>query len=156
MSLVATYRKARRDEEMMRLRRLLALRAMLAEGMTQREIAEVLGVSQPAISQQLKATRELDTVHSETLFDAAAPVLRALAEQHGYSRLAAFGSVARHDAAADSDIDLIVECPPGTSTFGFLRFKELLERVLGREIDLVDYGGLKSMDDDIRREAVVV
>jgi predicted nucleotidyltransferase len=90
------------------------------------------------------------------LFDAAAPVLRALAEQHGYSRLAAFGSVARHEAAADSDIDLIVESPPGTSTFGFLRFKELLERVLGREIDLVDYGGLKSMDDDIRREAVVV
>jgi predicted nucleotidyltransferase len=156
MNLVATYRNARREEGLVRLRRLLTLRAMLAEGMTQREIAEVLGVSQPAISQQLKATRDLDAVHPETLFDAAAPVLRALAEQHGYSRLAAFGSVARHEGAADSDIDLIVESPPGTSTFGFLRFKELLERVLGREIDLVDYGGLKPMDEDIRREAVLV
>jgi predicted nucleotidyltransferase len=31
----------------------------------------------------------------------------------------------------------------------------LLERVLRRQIDLVDYGGLKpTLDDDIRREAV--
>jgi uncharacterized protein len=30
-------------------------------------------------------------------------------------------------------------------------------QVLGREIDVVDYGGLKStLDDDIRREAVLL
>jgi uncharacterized protein len=60
-------------------------------------------------------------------------------------------------ARQDSDIDLLVEAPEGASSFGFIRFKQLLERVLGREIDLIDYGGLKpKLDDDIRREAVLL
>lgn len=35
--------------------------------------------------------------------------------------------------------------------------EQLLEQVLGREVDLVSYGGLKAkLDDDIRREAVLL
>ena len=52
--------------------------------------------------------------------------------------MAVFGSVARHQARADSDIDLIVEAPDGTSTFDFVGFKQLIEQVLGREVDLID------------------
>lgn len=79
-----------------------------------------------------------------------------MAAEHGYTRLAVFGSVARHRARPDSDIDLIVEAPGGTSSFDFIRFRQLIEQVLGREIDLVEYGGLKPrLDDDIRREAVL-
>jgi predicted nucleotidyltransferase len=157
MSLLAEYRDARRDEDVARLRRALALRAMVATGMSQRQIAEEVGVSQPAVSQQLKFAPKLDGVHPEVLLNAAAPILKALAADHGYTRLAVFGSVARREARPDSDIDLIVEAPKGTSTFGFIRFKQLIERVLGREIDLIDYGGLKpKFDDDIRREAVLL
>lgn len=153
----AEYRAARRDEDVARLRRILALRAMAAGGMSQREIAEAMGITQPAVSQQLKFAPELDSVHPEFLFEAAAPILRALATEHGYSRLAVFGSVARRQARPDSDIDLIVEAPIGTSSFDFIRFKRLIERVLGRGVDLVDYGGLKpKLDDDIRRAAVPV
>jgi hypothetical protein len=116
-----------------------------------------LGVTQPAVSQQLKFGPELDTVHPEVLLEAAAPTLKALAAEHGYSRLAVFGSVARHEARKDSDIDLLVETPDGTSSFDFIRFKQLIEQVLGREVDLVSYGGLKAkVDDDIRREAVLL
>ena len=65
--------------------------------------------------------------------------------------------MARREAGQDSDIDLLVEAPEGTSSFGFIRFKQLFEQVLGRQIDLVDYGGLKPrLDDDIRREAVLL
>jgi len=157
MSLLAAYRGARRDENLARLRRALALRAMAATGMSQRQIAEALGISQPAVSQQLKFAPELGTVHPESLVEAAAPILRALADEHGYTKLAVFGSVARHQAGADSDIDLLVEAPEGTSSFGFIRFKQLLEQTLGREIDLMTYGGLKPrLDDDIRREAVLL
>lgn len=157
MTLVAEYRDARREEDVARLRRVLALRAMVANGMSQRQIADALGVSQPAVSQQLKLARELNAVHPRVLVDAAGPVLKALAVDRGYSRLAAFGSVARGTARPDSDIDLIVESPPGTSSFEFLRFKQLIEQVLGREVDLIDYGGLKpKIDDDIRREAVLL
>jgi uncharacterized protein len=157
MPLVAEYRDARREEEVARLRRSLSLRAMVATGMSQRQIADALGVSQPAVSQQLKSVSQLDAVHPQVLLDAAGPVLKALAADLGFTRLAVFGSVARGTARPDSDIDLIVESPPGTSSFEFLRFKQLLEEVLGREVDLIDYGGLKpKIDDDIRREAVLL
>jgi uncharacterized protein len=157
MTGLAAYSAARRDEWIARLRRLLALRAIAATGMSQRQVAEALGVTQPAVSQQLKAARELDGVDTEVLLEAAGPVLTALAAEHGYSRLAVFGSLARGQATGDSDIDLLVEAPEGTSTFDFLRFRRLLENVLGRKIDLVSYGGLKPVvDDDIRREAVML
>jgi predicted nucleotidyltransferase len=135
----------------------LALRAMVASGMSQREIAAELGVSQPAVSQQLKAAQDQTRLHPEALVEAAGPVLRSVAEDAGYRRLAVFGSVARGDARFDSDIDLVVDAPEGTSSFGFIRFKRVLEQILGREIDLVDYGGLKPrLDDDIRRDAVLL
>lgn len=157
MAMLAEYLEARHDEDVARLRRLLALRAMAATGMSQREIAAALGVSQPAVSQQLKAAQDLSRVHPEALVEAAAPVLRRLAEESGYGRLAVFGSVARGEARQDSDIDLLVESPEGASSFGFIRFKQLIERVLGRQVDLVDYGGLKpTLDDDIRHEAVLL
>jgi predicted nucleotidyltransferase len=157
MTLLGEYRAARRDEEVARLRRVLALRAMVAAGMSQRQIAESLGVTQPAVSQQLRHAPELDDVHPEVLLEAAAPILKTLAADHGYTRIAVFGSLARHQARRDSDIDLIVEAPEGTSSFGFIRFKRLIEQVVGREIDLIDYGGLKPrVDDDIRREAVLL
>lgn len=157
MELVVEYLGARHDEEVARLRRVLALRAMVATGLSQREIAAALGISQPAVSQQLRAASDLSSVHPEKLVQAAAPVLRRLAEDAGYGRLAVFGSVARREAGQDSDIDLLVEAPEGASSFEFIRFKQLLERVLGRQIDLVDYGGLKpKLDDDIRRDAVML
>jgi len=130
---------------------------MAALGMSQRQIAQAVGISQPAVSQQLNHAPELDGVHPEFLLDAAAPVLRTLAAEQGYFRLAVFGSVAKREARSDSDIDLVVEAPVGTSSFGFVRFKQLLEQVLGRGVDLVEYGGLKpGLDDDIVREAVLL
>jgi predicted nucleotidyltransferase len=157
MTLLAAYRDARRDEDVARLRRVLALRAMVASGLSQRQIGEALGITQPAVSQQLKFAPELDDVHPEVLIEAGAPVLTSLAADRGYTQLAVFGSIARRQARPDSDIDLIVQAPEGTSSFEFIRFKQLLEQVLGRDIDLIEYGGLKPrLGDDIRREAVLL
>ncbi|MFS3127732.1 nucleotidyltransferase domain-containing protein [Nocardioides sp. Bht2] len=157
MALVDEYLEARRDEDVAWLRRVLALRAMVATGRSQRQIAEALGITQPAVSQQLKSAGIVREAHPEVLVQAAAPVLKSLAQERGYRNLAVFGSVARGQAREDSDIDLIVESPEGTSSFGFVEFKLLIEEVLGREVDLIDYGGLKPrLDDDIRREAVAL
>lgn len=157
MELLADYLGARHDEDVARLRRVLALRAMVAIGTSQREIAAVLGISQPAVSQQLSAASDLSSVHPEKLIEAAAPVLRRLAEDAGYRRFAVFGSVARQEARLDSDIDLLVEAPEETSSLDFIKFKQTIEQVLGRRVDLVDYGGLKpKLDDDIRRDAVLL
>jgi predicted nucleotidyltransferase len=93
----------------------------------------------------------------QVLLTAAAPVLKALAHTRGFTRLAVFGSLARGEARADSDIDLLVRVPKGTSSFDLVRFQQLLEHVLSRPVDLVEYGGLKAgLDDDIRREAVLL
>ena len=68
-----------------------------------------------------------------------------------------FGSVARHQARQDSDIDLLVEPPPDTSIGDLLAMRELFEQILGRPVDLITYGGLKpGLDDDILREAVLL
>lgn len=157
MALIAEYHAARRDEEVARVRRVLALRAMLATGMSQRRIAEAIGVSQPAVSQQIKWAPTMDEVSPGLLLEAAAPVLKALATERGYRDLAVFGSLARKQAQPHSDIDLLVRAPKGASSFDFVAFKMLVEQVLGREVDLVDYGGLRSpLDDDIRRDAVLL
>jgi predicted nucleotidyltransferase len=56
----------------------------------------------------------------------------------GVSRLALFGSVARDAAHADSDVDLLVEFGAGEKTYDhFLDLAELLERTLGRRVELV-------------------
>jgi hypothetical protein len=53
-------------------------------------------------------------------------------------RIAVFGSVARGDANADSDVDLLVEFEPGGKSFDrFLALSDLLEDLLGRRVDLV-------------------
>ena len=137
-----------------RLRRLVALRAMLATGSSTDEVAAALGLSTSAVRLELGDATGLDFVHPEVLLAAASPVLRTLAESHGYDRIAVFGSAARGEAHESSDIDLLVQPPAGTSTFAFLRFKRVLERTLGAPVDLVSYGSLRPrIDDDIRRDA---
>ncbi len=156
MSLVMDYRDARRSESVSRLRRVIALRAMLASGKSQREVAGLVGLSQPAESQQLRFAPDLQQFDPATVLEAAAPVLKTLAAERGYTRLAVFGSVARGQARPDSDIDLLVKATAGTSSFDLVKFQLLLEKILDRAVDLVEYGGLKSGLDDIKREAVLL
>jgi hypothetical protein len=108
MGLVDEYEGARAAEDAARLRRAVALREMVATGMTQREIADAVHVSQPAVGQQLKSAPDPAGVEPSALMTAATPVLRALVEERGYSRLALFGSLAHGEGRRDSDIDLIV------------------------------------------------
>jgi len=73
--------------------------------------------------------------------EAALKVLRVhkqeLEERYGVTRLGIFGSVARDEAADESDVDVIVEMAP--DLFGRVSLKEELERILGAEVDLVRY-----------------
>ena len=150
------YQAARSAESLARLRRALALRALLADDMTQREVAAALGVSQPAISQQYSASAVAEA-DASSLIEAGRSILRALAEQRGFTDLAVFGSVARNDAGPDSDIDLLVRPPAGATITDLRKLGELFASVLGRPVDLVSYGGLRrGIDDDVLREAVLL
>jgi predicted nucleotidyltransferase len=148
---------AQHSEALVRLRRTLVLRMMVASGASQREAAAAIGISQSAVSRQLQRAPALKSVRPDVLLNAAAPGLRSWAEEHGYCRLAVFGSLARGDARDDSDIDLLVDAPPGTSSFDFVRFQQLIETVIGRKVDLISYGGLRAgLDSDVRREAILL
>lgn len=156
MPLPLEYERAVRDGELARLHRVLAVRAMLAEGESQREVAKRLGVTQPAISYQVARDRT-DGVRPSDLIAAGRSVLRQVAEQRGFTDLAVFGSAARGDYRPDSDIDMLVQPPPGADLFDMLHMEEVLEAVLGRRVDLVSYRGLDPRRDrDIFRDKVLL
>lgn len=65
---------------------------------------------------------------------AAADEIRGL----GVGRLALFGSFARSEARAESDVDLLVEFAPERKSFdAFMLLYDLLEERLGRRVELV-------------------
>jgi len=57
--------------------------------------------------------------------------------------LSVFGSVARDEATADSDIDILVEYTEVPGIFRFLQLKDYLEEITGVPVDLVTEKGLK-------------
>jgi predicted nucleotidyltransferase len=71
--------------------------------------------------------------------------------------LAVFGSVARGTSRKNSDIDLLVEAPKGTTIGDLIGLRETFASILARPVDLVTYASLSpGIDDDIRREAVLL
>lgn len=61
----------------------------------------------------------------------------------GVRRLALFGSFARGEASAGSDVDILVEFGAEQKTYDrFLELSELLERLLQRRVEVVTTEGL--------------
>lgn len=156
MTLIEEYQRAERDTEIARLRRVMSLRAMLVEGQSQRELARLFGLTQPAISYQVSRKRT-EGVLPRQLIIAGGSVLREVAENHGFRNLSVFGSAAREDDRVDSDVDLIVTPPEGADLFDMIHLEESLSTILGREIDLVSSRGLDPHKDrDVFKDKVVL
>ena len=73
--------------------------------------------------------------HRTKLIDAAAAV--------GVTNLRVFGSVARGQDHADSDLDLLADFPGDIGLIGLGRLREQLERILGTAVDIVSVNDLK-------------
>lgn len=69
--------------------------------------------------------------------------LIAAAAAHGIQNLRVFGSVARGEDRPDSDVDLLVDLPPGLSLCGLARAEADLEAILGTRVDLISAADLK-------------
>jgi predicted nucleotidyltransferase len=70
---------------------------------------------------------------------------------------AVFGSVARGDANASSDIDVLVELEPeaGISLYDLMGVELRLTEVFGRKVDVVSKRGLRPrLDDSLLEDAV--
>src|SRR5512133_3579877 len=66
-----------------------------------------------------------------------------MAEQFGVQSLALFGSVARDEATAKSDVDLLVEFNRPVGYFGLFALQDYLEKLLGCPVDLGTPDSLK-------------
>ncbi len=63
--------------------------------------------------------------------------------KHGITRAGVFGSFARGEDTAQSDVDILVEIPHAHGLFEFLGIKHELEDVLQKKVDLIEYAGIK-------------
>lgn len=82
--------------------------------------------------------------------------IRSVVRRHKGRSVAVFGSVARGDERAGSDIDFLVEFERGSSLFDLMHVEDELSELLSRPVDVISVGGLKARDDHIRREAVAL
>lgn len=79
----------------------------------------------------------------------------ALAEKNQLRDVRVFGSMARGDAHAESDVDLLVTRIPGTSGLTIFGLEIDVQELLGRPVDVVTEGGLpRTFRERVLREAV--
>ena len=88
-----------------------------------------------------------------------APELIKIAYRYGIVKIRVFGSVARGEATAKSDVDFLVDLREGASLFGVAGFSYEIENLLGVPVDVVPSTLLAQIDDrefalNIQREAV--
>jgi predicted nucleotidyltransferase len=81
---------------------------------------------------------------------------RPLLDTFGVARLSLFGSFARDEACATSDVDLLVEFSRPIGLFAFSRLQRQLGERLGRRVELVTPAALKpQLRDAIIHEAMI-
>jgi uncharacterized protein len=97
-------------------------------------------------------TMLLDDLHQQS------QALHRLAQLHGAKRLRVFGSVARRQERADSDIDFLVELPRGYSLFKQrLPLTQGLADLLHRRVEVIPEHELSPhLREAILREAVEI
>lgn len=88
-----------------------------------------------------------------SLLQAAEPELK----NRGVESLAVFGSVARGDHDAGSDLDILVDFSRPVGLFEFIRLKAFLERITNCRVDLVTRDAIRpELREAIIKEAVDV
>ena len=78
-----------------------------------------------------------------------------IAGQHGGRNVRIFGSRARRDSSATSDLDILIELQPNSTLLDLIAIKQDLEDLLGCKVDVVTESSLSPyIKDDILKGAV--
>ncbi|MHC4071853.1 MAG: nucleotidyltransferase family protein [Planctomycetota bacterium] len=79
----------------------------------------------------------------------------AIASKHGAYNIRIFGSVARGEAGADSDIDFLIDAGPTTSSWFPAGLILDLEEILGQRVEVVTTKALNPhIREHVLREAI--
>ena len=135
-SVVSEYEAGKRQPALPTLARLVAATGHDLKLGLERSDPSVRGLPDTPLGRRLRQHRKalLEAVHSA-----------------GASNLRVFGSVARGEDNTDSDVDLLVDLPEGTSLFAVLALEGTLERILKVDVDLASVANLKPR---VRAEAL--
>lgn len=142
------------DELHARSRKILidSVRSGAEAGLSQRQISEAVGRSQPEVSRLLRFHGRTDL--GRTLDRHRAPLLRLLAAA-GARNVRVFGSIARGDDGPRSDIDLLVDFDKPLSLFDLSRLEAMAAALIGVSVDVVPSANLRSnVVESILAEAV--
>lgn len=83
--------------------------------------------------------------------------LRELLNRHRFTNPEVFGSIARGEDHEGSDVDILVDIPPGTSIIDIIRIQHELEDLLGVPVDLVPRNDLKDrVRDGATKDAIAL
>jgi predicted nucleotidyltransferase len=93
----------------------------------------------------------LDTIRREKRTE----IVR-LGDLYGARNIRVFGSVARGDNHAASDVDLLVEMDQGRTLFDLAGFVADAQDLLGVHVDVVTVGGLRYLRDRVLAEAIPI
>jgi len=89
----------------------------------------------------------------KSIYSAVKPYLK----EYGISRIAVFGSYAKGENTQDSDIDLLVDIKKNYGILKFITLKQLIEKKLGKRVDLVEFQCLEPLiKDDILKQAITI
>lgn len=106
-----------------------------------------------SVNDTLKRLLRQPAQDARSIFDAHRAPIEAILRRHKLRGLVAFGSRARGDATAASDLDLAARAAPGASPLAFLAAEADLEAELGVSVNLVEQPNPR-LDAMIRREGV--
>lgn len=126
--MVSSYEAGKRQPALATLSKLIEATGHTLTLGLQRSDPSVRGLPNSPLGRKLRQ-------HRQSLLDAVADA--------GGSNLRVFGSVARGQDTADSDIDLLVDLPEGTGLFALLELEGKLTRILHVDVDLSPPSSLK-------------
>jgi len=96
-------------------------------------------------------------MNTDDLLQDKRELILQIAARHGARNVRVFGSAARGEADADSDVDFLVELEPGRSLFDLGGLLMDLQDLLGRKVDVVTERSLHwYIRERVLREAVPV
>ncbi|MCE5249936.1 nucleotidyltransferase family protein [bacterium] len=83
--------------------------------------------------------------------------IRLIASRHGALNIRLFGSSVRGEAGTESDVDLLIDVGPHTSSWFPAGLIMELEQLLGRRVEIVTEKALNpDIRDSVLREAVPI
>jgi uncharacterized protein len=145
-------------------------RARREAGLSQAELARRAGVTQSVVSAYESGARQPSVPMLQRLVNATGQDLelilhssrpappgtpgerlrshrrrvKQIAARYGLTHVRVFGSIARGEDRQESDVDLLVDVPPGVGLFQLGRCQAELEALLGARVELIPAADLKA------------